>query len=750
MTEETTPTYNLADAGTVTDLGIKLQALLDDGDRDEIFSFTLSLDKTLREKFGSLEREQPDLYRSAQEIVARGGWATLNRQLPEEVTRLFANYFQIGLSYDWEEIKESVDRVLIATPDLQHRDLIKQNIRLAMGKSHATIGNSDITLGEQKLAPTVANWIKVWREFIKDDTATSLKVIEFFNSNVNAQLLNKDERGQLEGVFKLNLELMKSSNTPEGIEDQPLVLDAVTGHYFIFDHGEMRDTGVAGREEDVKSLRFATGYTPEGKPMPISEFIKTSPSLKGLLPKVEPIISSNSRPNLDESVGDKDGFQPAKRYQAPNQQPDSTPSELSEKIDEPAPAVSEPKPVVESLVQEPKPVVSAPISETPQVSGEAGLSFDDFLPPVSEDLSVQEDKNKAKLPEVSLPELKEAEPVVAPQPDPAPIPEPAPAPPAPPAPRVQPKASAPKNTRTSSKVGIDYSDLAAQVLAEHNLLLSSYDMERRFLSVITSYLRGIRDRIESRESLTKSPQEGGVDLSIDQIDPILDSADALLKQVQSTGKSVSKRPAETVRSTAPRLTFDMAKQQVARHAPKMPKPVQGLGSAPLGSSNAISDIEDIFANISPNSDTIGPVIIPDSRVKSITDLKPQPVMTDVNSSGRNFPASSQPLVMGPIEELSSMTALEFRRLGATPEAAVSKIIEKIELLGQESIQKKSDGITAWKESPLNNEYLEIGRESFERSVPVEGIIESRKRDKPDGISITEFQAISDINKQLRF
>jgi len=49
--------------------------------------------------------------------------------------------------------------------------------------------------------------------------------------------------------------------------------------------------------------------------------------------------------------------------------------------------------------------------------------------------------------------------------------------------------------------------------------------------------------------------------------------------------------------------------------------------------------------------------------------------------------------------------------GEPPQEAISKIKEKIDLLGEDSLVKKAGGIKAWKESEVNKLYLELGEES---------------------------------------
>jgi len=107
-------------------------------------------------------------------------------------------------------------------------------------------------------------------------------------------------------------------------------------------------------------------------------------------------------------------------------------------------------------------------------------------------------------------------------------------------------------------------------------------------------------------------------------------------------------------------------------------------------------------------------------------------------------------ISGPIEELRFMTLEDWRRFGR-PEAAVSKIEEKVNLLAEESLLKKAEAIKAWKQSEINQLYLEIGRESIDGgNASLNLIIEKRKNETRSFLTAEEFNAIAELNQRLRF
>lgn len=109
-----------------------------------------------------------------------------------------------------------------------------------------------------------------------------------------------------------------------------------------------------------------------------------------------------------------------------------------------------------------------------------------------------------------------------------------------------------------------------------------------------------------------------------------------------------------------------------------------------------------------------------------------------------------PRSMGPIEELRYIDLVNLRRLCKTPEEIITKIKEKINLLEEDNYAQRLEGIKAWRQSPVNKVYLEMGHESIAQKRPINAIIEDRKVAGRDYLNDREFEAITDLNKTLRF
>jgi len=109
-----------------------------------------------------------------------------------------------------------------------------------------------------------------------------------------------------------------------------------------------------------------------------------------------------------------------------------------------------------------------------------------------------------------------------------------------------------------------------------------------------------------------------------------------------------------------------------------------------------------------------------------------------------------PRVMGPIDELKFLDLINWRRLDKEPAKITKKVKEKIELLEEESYAKRLEGIRCWRLSPVNRLYLAMGQASISNNQPVDVIIEERKKQGEEYLTSQEFEAIMDLNRELRF
>jgi len=106
------------------------------------------------------------------------------------------------------------------------------------------------------------------------------------------------------------------------------------------------------------------------------------------------------------------------------------------------------------------------------------------------------------------------------------------------------------------------------------------------------------------------------------------------------------------------------------------------------------------------------------------------------------------VVMGPVQELR-MSLEDYGRLATTPAQRIAKIKEKIALLEKQEYAKRLEGVTAWKNSEVFALYVLLGQESVLSGTSIEETIAKRKADGKPELSVEDFQALTQLNKELR-
>jgi len=647
------PIYIDREDGVVVIEGLITDAIYQNN-MDDLRDIVDTLDKLLRTRKTALEQENPALLERQQKNLARARWHILPRLSTKVLEDLFRHHFEYFFEYTVKEVTEGLRTVFLAEADYDVRDLVKQQLRDALSQSQVHIGEANIRVTGVLVEPTLSNWLRDWRDFLGDRKPDSLMIVEYLNANENIRVLPAVVREKMLSVLKLYIFLLKSSQTPEGLEDRVVVADPYTGTYKTLNYGQLEESGVPVPEDALKQLRNDYLLDENGKPLPLAERVKR-------LPQFDEMVKGIKAQQGQQKAGESFPRAPITPKISP--QPVPTPAPLP--------------PVMPTVAFAPKPAVMP--TPTP-----APVSMPKVMPQV-----------------MPLPKLSVATPV-APQPKP------------------------PEQKR-------DPRMMAEQVLGEHKILFPSLDLEKRFLTILASYFSGIRDRAETREAFVRVPQEGGVNISADQADAILLTAEAVRDGKQTLSKILPRVKPAQAPVFKPRLA-DVTKIVETQKSKEQVRP---------------AEVEDILSTVNPLFDS-QQVAQPTASFRSIGALnRPQKkVMQDITPSSAVGPR--MPQVMGPLDELRAFSLEEFHRLSPDPVEAAKHVYDKVQLLELESVDKKAQGIRAWQQSPINQLYISMGNECLEKSVAVGDIIMQRNAAKKPTLTKEEFSAVSDLNRRLRF
>ncbi len=105
---------------------------------------------------------------------------------------------------------------------------------------------------------------------------------------------------------------------------------------------------------------------------------------------------------------------------------------------------------------------------------------------------------------------------------------------------------------------------------------------------------------------------------------------------------------------------------------------------------------------------------------------------------------------GLADELRSMDIEAYRRLSRDPQQAAERVMEKLETLKRESFDRWTEGVEAWRQSPLQQQYLKLVAESFGSGKPVAQLVEEKRKTNPRLPSAEELGSIIALNGRIQF
>jgi hypothetical protein len=267
--------------------------------------------------------------------------------------------------------------------------------------------------------------------------------------------------------------------------------------------------------------------------------------------------------------------------------------------------------------------------------------------------------------------------------------------------------------------------------------------KNKLKNIIYTYCRHTRGLLDCLEILQKPSVANGLDLSEEVAEKVMSVVKTIMEKIEAEGG----------------LIVDEARllpQAPVMEKPKMPEIVPEIKKhEPIVEKKPVQPVEKPKIIIEPPKPIpaekpiiTSPVFIRPRLLPKDDSFKVQRPQRDtvklVNEVKKKY------LVLGPVEELATMKLVDFRRLAEDTNSQVNIILTKINSLAEESYTKKSLGINAWRQSEPHRMYLALGEESFRQNLPIEQLIKNKQTKGEATLSLTEFEAISDLSRHLRF
>ncbi len=101
------------------------------------------------------------------------------------------------------------------------------------------------------------------------------------------------------------------------------------------------------------------------------------------------------------------------------------------------------------------------------------------------------------------------------------------------------------------------------------------------------------------------------------------------------------------------------------------------------------------------------------------------------------------------DELRNMDIESYRRQSRDPQQAAEKILQKLETLKRESYERWTEGVEAWRQSTLQQQYLRLVTESFASGRPVSELVEEKRKTDPRLPTAEELGSIIALNSKIQ-
>lgn len=286
----------------------------------------------------------------------------------------------------------------------------------------------------------------------------------------------------------------------------------------------------------------------------------------------------------------------------------------------------------------------------------------------------------------------------------------------------------------------------ASIVRASNLTFSDPLLSERFKRVVEARLRDIRDTLETKNLLMKTIAAGGLGITSLEAELATNLIEAEYQALTGLATATKRRESSQFEASA-----------------KLTTQARDAARATLEAANR----EDRFYKIAEKSKKLqeAEVLLPTSIAPSTEHLVPSvvvpkaPVREVVLSPASVSPSQSgKPLVedvkvvrkiAGPIDELATMTIVEFRRLSKDPREAALKIRDKVELLKEEGFERYLAAVRAWQSSEPNRMYLGLTREALGKNTSVPTLIQEKLQTTQTTLTLDEFHAILSLNGQLQ-
>ncbi|MCX6715191.1 MAG: hypothetical protein NTX72_05260 [Candidatus Uhrbacteria bacterium] len=302
-------------------------------------------------------------------------------------------------------------------------------------------------------------------------------------------------------------------------------------------------------------------------------------------------------------------------------------------------------------------------------------------------------------------------------------------------------------------------EMVGQVCALEPMKLPDGTLVDRCKQIVESRLREVRNASDTQKQIERSIEAGGLGVSgrklADMMQSIEHAFDALQqhaseKVAQEKSVYLEKQQSQEIeKQTLAEKEEKMMTKRYVELTGKMPdahvSPAAPSNARVSGSVSKDAAMEQRAQNI--DTAKVRSVIEATKKAKD----HPQPLL--VKEGGLQRPSVQDvkfvKRLSGPIDELRSVSLVDFRRMAKSPGLATEKMMSLVQLVEDQGYDKRVEAIRAWQSSPLYQQYLAIARSAMQEGKPLEDM-RAQLAKLGDTLTKEELAAILQLNGELRF
>ncbi len=308
-----------------------------------------------------------------------------------------------------------------------------------------------------------------------------------------------------------------------------------------------------------------------------------------------------------------------------------------------------------------------------------------------------------------------------------------------------PQARVPSTTTTMSEEGVpvirgnssmdNYDDLLEVAVEDtvQKLTVAGLDdyLLKRLRNIISTRLRDVRNQIQVKEVLARDSKIGGLDRHPEEADAMAKVIEESYTSHREALTAAEQQRIERMKQAQDEKREVRRKEESDSHAEWYRQKIQAANpwAAALEAQKS-GQPQPVGQGVWPQASAAGAINADPNARPAIDSIRPPVRLTSLGN------------------ELGGLTLAEFRRIAKSPEEAMERLWQKLETLKQESYESWQEGAQAWRQSPLQQQYLQLVTQSFSSGRPVAEIAREWHEKDPNQPTAEEIGAILLINNRL--